>query len=202
MTAYVYVSRDSVPHLASSWGEVPNRRVLVSSRMADVDARRAMASLAERPVPGPVAFVDGSFDGEHAGWGVAWYSGGTRQASPDAELFGRCHGTAASWQIDGECAALREALAQALRQGLGVDDTLTVAYDCSTVAAFALGLWRTHSPIAAATRTAMLEAPCRVVLAHVYSHGKVSGQDPWLVAGNARADALAAKGCARPLPAL
>lgn len=196
MTAYVYVGRDSVPRLARSWAEVPDRRVLVSSRLSDADARRAMDSLVDVPARDPVAFVDGSFDGSHAGWGVAWYSGGPGQGAPDAERRGRVPGTAASWQIDGECAALREAIALADERGLGPSDTLTVAYDCSTVAAFALGLWRTHSAIAEATRAAVDGAPCRVALAHVYSHGKVSGQDPWLVAGNARADALAAEGCA------
>lgn len=124
------------------------------------------------PLEGMVAFVDGSyFNGEYS-WGMAIYENG--QLSYTANGKGTSAEAARLHNVAGEVEGARQAVLWAEAQGI---DHITICHDYVGISEWALGHWKTNTPLTAQYASFMKERLNMVTFVKVAGHTGVAGNE-------------------------
>lgn len=124
------------------------------------------------PVEGVVAYVDGSyFNGEYS-WGMAIYE--NNQLIFKSNGKGTSDEAAKLHNVAGEVAGAMEAVLWAEAQGI---DHITICHDYVGISEWALGHWKTNTPLTAHYAAFMKERQNLVTFVKVAGHTGVEGNE-------------------------
>ena len=139
---------------------------------AEAEAYMNNQEVLAAPSEGVVAYVDGSYFNGNYSWGMAIYENGTLIFKANGK--GTSEEAAKLHNVAGEVAGAMEAVLWAEAQGL---EHITICHDYVGISEWALGHWKTNTPLTAHYAAFMQERPGLVTFVKVAGHTGVEGNE-------------------------
>ena len=173
------VKQGRQPGIYTTWAECQKQTVGFKGAKfkgfvtkAEAEAYMNDEEVLSAPVEGVVAYVDGSyFNGEYS-WGMAIYE--NNQLICKANGKGTSEEAAKLHNVAGEVAGAMEAVLWAEAQGL---EHITICHDYVGISEWALGHWKTNTPLTTHYAAFMKERRGLVTFVKVAGHTGVEGNE-------------------------
>ena len=173
------VKQGRQPGIYNTWAECQKQTVGFKGAKfkgfvtkAEADAYMNDEEVLAAPIEGVVAYVDGSyFNGEYS-WGMAIYENGGLIFKANGK--GTSEEAAKLHNVAGEVAGAMEAVLWAEAQGL---DHITICHDYVGISEWALGHWKTNTPLTTHYAAFMKERRGLVTFVKVAGHTGVEGNE-------------------------
>ena len=173
------VKQGRQPGIYTTWAECQKQTVGFKGAKfkgfvtkAEAEAYMNDEEVLSAPVEGVVAYVDGSyFNGEYS-WGMAIYE--NNQLIFRANGKGTSEEAAKLHNVAGEVAGAMEAVLWAEAQGL---EHITICHDYVGISEWALGHWKTNTPLTTRYAAFMKERRDLVTFVKVAGHTGVEGNE-------------------------
>ena len=173
------VKQGRQPGIYTTWAECQKQTVGFKGAKfkgfvtkAEAEAYMNDEEVLSAPVEGVVAYVDGSyFNGEYS-WGMAIYE--NKQLIFKANGKGTSEEAAKLHNVAGEVAGAMEAVLWAEAQGL---EHITICHDYVGISEWALGHWKTNTPLTTHYAAFMKERHGLVTFVKVAGHTGVEGNE-------------------------
>ena len=173
------VKQGRQPGIYTTWAECQKQTVGFKGAKfkgfvtkAEAEAYMNDEEVLSAPVEGVVAYVDGSyFNGEYS-WGMAIYE--NSQLIFKANGKGTSEEAAKLHNVAGEVAGAMEAVLWAEAQGL---EHITICHDYVGISEWALGHWKTNTPLTTHYAAFMKERRGLVTFVKVAGHTGVEGNE-------------------------